>query len=369
MPLSMAPPSTSKAPGKLETQEKGKRERRKDEGWQRNSQIPSGLKSPATPQSASNVVDIRFRAADEGQGGAANNSRTTRRGALAQRGSEGRQELRAALPRRLLRQNHLPPHYQRLSGSGRRPHRLRHRKLNLLSFGEEAEEEKKELAAVKTEIKSSHDVLDDPRLLKDEVPFNKSNSDAKTRHVQLSIREALSSKKEEPRKDSESKFYNTLDHSDDDDDDEANFDARMRQQILKKRTDLGDLLPKPKLKNGRSSPKQHEIPTSRSNVESIDDDQQKVDKLSLKKKGIGSEARAERMANGDADLQLLGDAERGRQLQKQKKRRNQGREDEVLAKLEKFKKGIFEKHTAPGSESGRGRRSSTDCKPSKSAES
>ncbi|CAN6582937.1 unnamed protein product [Malus baccata var. baccata] len=129
----------------------------------------------------------------------------------------------------------------------------------------------------------------------------------------------------------------------------------MRQQILKKRTDLGDLPPKPKLKNGRSSPKQHEIPTSRSNVESIDDDQQKVDKLSLKKKGIGSEARAECMANADADLQLLGEAERGRQLQKQKKRRNQGREDEVLAKLEKFKKGIFEKHTAPSSESGGGK--------------
>lgn len=46
------------------------------------------------------------------------------------------------------------------------------RKLNLLSFGEEAEEEEKELAAVKTKIKSSHDVLDDPRLLKDEVPIN-----------------------------------------------------------------------------------------------------------------------------------------------------------------------------------------------------
>lgn len=42
------------------------------------------------------------------------------------------------------------------------------RKLNLLSFGEEAEEEEKELAAVKQKIKSSHDVLDDPRLLKSE---------------------------------------------------------------------------------------------------------------------------------------------------------------------------------------------------------
>ncbi|KAK2374076.1 peptidyl-prolyl cis-trans isomerase CYP57 [Trifolium repens] len=57
----------------------------------------------------------------------------------------------------------------------------------------------------------------------------------------------------------------------------------------------------------------------------------------MKKKGIGSEARAERMANADTDMQLLNEAERGRHLQKQKKRRLQGREDEVLAKLEKFK--------------------------------
>ena len=44
------------------------------------------------------------------------------------------------------------------------------RKLNLLSFGEEAEEEENELAAVKKKIMSSHDVLDDPRLLKEATP-------------------------------------------------------------------------------------------------------------------------------------------------------------------------------------------------------
>jgi peptidyl-prolyl cis-trans isomerase SDCCAG10 len=41
------------------------------------------------------------------------------------------------------------------------------RKLNLLSFGEEAEEEEQVLATVKEKLKSSHDVLNDPRLLKD----------------------------------------------------------------------------------------------------------------------------------------------------------------------------------------------------------
>lgn len=40
------------------------------------------------------------------------------------------------------------------------------RQLNLLSFGEEAEQEEQELATINVKIKSSHDVLDDPRLLK-----------------------------------------------------------------------------------------------------------------------------------------------------------------------------------------------------------
>lgn len=55
--------------------------------------------------------------------------------------------------------------------------------------------------------------------------------------------------------------------------------------------------------------------------------------MALKKKGLGSEARAERLANADADLQLLGEAERARQLNKQKKRRRQGQEDDVCSKF------------------------------------
>lgn len=46
------------------------------------------------------------------------------------------------------------------------------RNLNLLSFGEETEEEEKELTLVKKKIVSSHDVLNDPRLLKDENANN-----------------------------------------------------------------------------------------------------------------------------------------------------------------------------------------------------
>lgn len=55
----------------------------------------------------------------------------------------------------------------------------------------------------------------------------------------------------------------------------------------------------------------------------------KIEKLSMKKKGIGSEARSEQLAKADADLQLLNHAEQERQMQKQKKRRLHGREEDV----------------------------------------
>ena len=67
----------------------------------------------------------------------------------------------------------------------------------------------------------------------------------------------------------------------------------------------------------------------RSDVSSSEDEKPKMEKLSLKKKGIGSEAKAERLENGDADLQLYNASERARQLHKLKKRRMQGNEDAV----------------------------------------
>ncbi|KAG5536670.1 hypothetical protein RHGRI_024182 [Rhododendron griersonianum] len=212
------------------------------------------------------------------------------------------------------------------------------KKLNLLSFGEEAEEEENQLASVRTKIKSSHDVLNDPRLLKgDDLSKELNLSEVKAnRDLQLSVREALSSKREVFPKESVTAepLYNS--------DDEASFDARMRLQILSKRKELGDLPTKQKFRIESSSPKDHERSPPRSNAESFED-QPKVEKLYLKKKGIGSEARAERMANTDSDLQLLGNAERERELQKQKRRRRQGHEDDVLAKLEKFKNTISTK--------------------------
>lgn len=67
----------------------------------------------------------------------------------------------------------------------------------------------------------------------------------------------------------------------------------------------------------------------RSNDEDSRSYASKAEKLSMKKKGIGSEARAEHMAKADTDLQLLSHNEQERQLQKQKKRRLHGREEDV----------------------------------------
>ncbi|XP_074286904.1 peptidyl-prolyl cis-trans isomerase CYP57 [Silene latifolia] len=224
------------------------------------------------------------------------------------------------------------------------------KKLNLLSFGEEAEEEEKDLAAVKQKIKSSHDVLDDPRLLKEGTTSKELNPDElkNARELQLSVREALSSKKEVSHKETADKSRSFSDSEGNDDDDEAGFDARMRKQILRRRTELGDVPTKQKSKSGgrKSRDQEESAPTPRSDPESADE-QRKVAKLAIKKKGIGSEARAERMVNADTDLQMLNNAERDRYMHKEKKRRLRGREDDVLAKLDRFKESLNSKHEEP----------------------
>uniref|UniRef100_A0A0D9V2A4 PPIase cyclophilin-type domain-containing protein n=1 Tax=Leersia perrieri TaxID=77586 RepID=A0A0D9V2A4_9ORYZ len=108
---------------------------------------------------------------------------------------------------------------------------------------------------------------------------------------------------------------------------------------------------KDKIKN-KPHHKDKELPAHRSDDDNDDDDEDhrstKSRKLSMKKKGIGSEASAERMSKGDANLQLLNPAEQEKHLQKQKRRRLQGREDETLAKLQKFKASFLSKNPATG---------------------
>uniref|UniRef100_A0A803N200 PPIase cyclophilin-type domain-containing protein n=1 Tax=Chenopodium quinoa TaxID=63459 RepID=A0A803N200_CHEQI len=288
------------------------------------------------------------------------------------------------------------------------------KKLNLLSFGEEAEEDERDLTAVKQKIKSSHDVLDDPRLLKEHNLTEEMNPDKlkSARDLQLSVREALNSKNQESQKGKADELSGSRALSDSDED-ERSFDGRMREQILRKRMEIGDLPTNTKQKSQSvslspvlyireinvhgSAEVSHKIETysdiprvakfslGNSRLKSTvflglshefnvlvvmftkfqlccelydmwsdpesSDDQRKVAKLSIRKKGIGSEARAVRIVNADTDLQLLNNAERERLLQKQKKRRLKGREDDVLAKLERFKNSMAKKHVEPSGKS------------------
>ncbi|KAJ1259936.1 hypothetical protein BS78_10G194100 [Paspalum vaginatum] len=229
------------------------------------------------------------------------------------------------------------------------------KQLNVLSFGDEVEEEENEAASsVQTKIKSIHDVLDDPRFLKGEpehVQLSNEEEEKKKDSV-LAVRDALVSKKvdsREPEHASESDDFP-------EDENEEDFDNRMRSQILKKRKELGDVRPRETSKADKPHRKDKELPDRRPNIEhrrdsggddDLEDELQKSKKLSLKKKGIGSEASSERMSKADANLQLLNPAEQERHLQKQKKRRLQGREDETLAKLQKFKASFLSKNLAP----------------------
>ncbi|XP_020256567.1 peptidyl-prolyl cis-trans isomerase CYP57-like [Asparagus officinalis] len=74
----------------------------------------------------------------------------------------------------------------------------------------------------------------------------------------------------------------------------------------------------------------------------------------MKKKGMGSEGRAEHMAKADTDLQLLSKADKERQLHKLKKRRLHGREEDTLARLEKFKNSISKKIDVSASSNSKG---------------
>ncbi|KAG0459504.1 hypothetical protein HPP92_022632 [Vanilla planifolia] len=229
------------------------------------------------------------------------------------------------------------------------------KKLNILSFGDEVEEDEKELENTKENIKSIHDVLDDPRFLKEpmEEQLVNSTETEKKKEKQRLVREALTMKRSDPSKDDEIHQSKTYDYEnndeDEDEDDEAQFDARMRSLALKRGRELGSIshAKVPTSSGIKLTKKDRMLSPSKDEDNDHDVPASKVEKLSIKKRGIGSEARAEEMTKADSDLQLLSYAEQERYKQKQRKRRFQGREEETLAKLEKFKKSVAGKLSAP----------------------
>ena len=69
------------------------------------------------------------------------------------------------------------------------------------------------------------------------------SSEKPNKDLQMSVREALTSKRESFERELEKNLSESrgLSEDDDDDGDDAKFDARMRLQILKKRRELGEI--------------------------------------------------------------------------------------------------------------------------------
>ncbi|KAH7437599.1 hypothetical protein KP509_05G079900 [Ceratopteris richardii] len=229
------------------------------------------------------------------------------------------------------------------------------KQLNLLSFGEEAEQEEQELAIINEKIKSSHDVLDDPRLLKgDADDAHLDEMEVRRRKaIQTTVREALSTRKTSVPDMHEGEKSRFPDSSEEEDD--ADFDAVMRRRVLEKRNkfDEGHRLTK-KVDQEKMSKADNQQPSSpSSSSSSSEDDEDKTvrrNKLTLKKKGMGSEVRAGLMIKTDVDAQLLGPLEQQRHIQRQKKRARQGRETATLAKLTQFQTYLSKSKTEQSSQ-------------------
>ncbi|KAL0710438.1 hypothetical protein Bca4012_017416 [Brassica carinata] len=95
------------------------------------------------------------------------------------------------------------------------------------------------------EVKEPPKKACEPRLLKPEST-NKERNASGSKEV-LSVREALGSKNEDAQKEKSWPESDPVGHSDDDDDDgdETKFDAKMRNQVLSRRKEMGDIPPKP----------------------------------------------------------------------------------------------------------------------------
>uniref|UniRef100_M8BTI6 Peptidyl-prolyl cis-trans isomerase SDCCAG10 n=1 Tax=Aegilops tauschii TaxID=37682 RepID=M8BTI6_AEGTA len=151
------------------------------------------------------------------------------------------------------------------------------RQLNVLSFGDEVEEEENEAASfVNDKIKSIHDVLDDSRFLKVEpqveqltlsilntivlvANIQSKEEEEKKNETVLSIREALISKKADSREPE----HDPENDDSPEDENEEDFDNRMRSRILKKRRELGDIRQSQSSKKDKSHQKDKELPAHR----------------------------------------------------------------------------------------------------------
>eukprot|EP00743_Colponemidia_sp_Colp-15_P005017 GILK01005403.1.p1 GENE.GILK01005403.1~~GILK01005403.1.p1 ORF type:complete len:549 (+),score=127.10 GILK01005403.1:51-1697(+) len=303
-----------------------------------------------------------------------------------------------ALPKRITKEAEAP---KRVTQAAKK-------NLSLLSFGEEAEEEEIVIkAGAKKGIVSSHDVLDDPRLSKQEAYDSttiKKNREAtsqqkKKEQEDQDKRESLKrsvaamsrkgeKEREERRAQEAYENEDEAEHEEDghegsgeqadrgvleDDDEEMegvaaeSFEAKMRNQVLSKRKRIEDKkahkdqqeAEKKRIKEDRKQTAASD--SKRKRDESADESDRaerkrktKVgeeykrlnrDTLVLKKGGKGTLDLQDQRTQEVQNADLKTPLQIQREKYAQRKKRTKGREDEVLAKLDAFKSTIQQSKT------------------------
>eukprot|EP00295_Goniomonas_pacifica_P005997 CAMPEP_0175827466 /NCGR_PEP_ID=MMETSP0107_2-20121207/12299_1 /TAXON_ID=195067 ORGANISM="Goniomonas pacifica, Strain CCMP1869" /NCGR_SAMPLE_ID=MMETSP0107_2 /ASSEMBLY_ACC=CAM_ASM_000203 /LENGTH=340 /DNA_ID=CAMNT_0017140145 /DNA_START=176 /DNA_END=1198 /DNA_ORIENTATION=- len=188
------------------------------------------------------------------------------------------------------------------------------KQTNLLSFGDEAEEEEKEATvASKTKIKSAHDVLNDERLSKEqvEVPTRKAPKPVAP-PVDRPLRKLAASSDES----------DDGGDSDDDQDEAGKFDSKMKKKLARAKLSAAAAA-----KTSERDQRLEEMRRLRREIAAIDNKT--------------AEREAEPAGLGDAgNRELLTPLEQRRQAFKQKRRTTKGRESSTLAKLAAFKSKV-----------------------------
>lgn len=207
--------------------------------------------------------------------------------------------------------------------------------FKLLSFGEEAEEDEEETIEKKTKVKSSHDVLDDPKLLKESGIIPKTTVEFETQEEQkiegdaeklketsVIDMDSLRDKLKKPKKqDLKRNKDDIIEDNDDDYEDAATKQKRRKAEIRKEIRAL-----KKELLNPQDDNKQLEKEEKKSKLQSLTEEEK------------------------NNDLLIAYYEEKEKYKAKQKPKKGSKREKETLAILDKFKQRLFEECEKPEEE-------------------
>lgn len=210
---------------------------------------------------------------------------------------------------------------------------LKRKNLSLLSFGEEAAEE--EATQVVTKIKSSHDVLDDPRLSKDTVQLSEKNTYQNKR-----VKQSESLGDETPSSVEEESDQENSKNRDSEDQD---FEKKMRMRIVERRKH-GFQKPKRQKQSEKIEIEKSEKSDSSASEEETVPQENEYNRLRQDIRNLNKSIRASKTGmqedKQDVDV-LLTPLEQRRQKYVNRRRKTAAREHDTLSKLDAFKSKLY----------------------------